>query len=58
MKADYKKRMDACEERRDQFEMNQARLREQVLKFENFIKENDLKRQRAETKAKQGQSAY
>lgn len=58
MKADYKKRMDACEERRVQFEMNQARLREQVLKFENFIKENDLKRQRAETKAKQGQSAY
>lgn len=51
-KADYKRRMDECEERRLQFENKQAKLREQVLKFEKFIQENDLKRNRAELKAK------
>jgi hypothetical protein len=52
MKKDHKKRMDECEERRLQFEVKQAKMREQVLKFEKFIQENDAKRLRAEAKAK------
>ncbi|RYG65860.1 hypothetical protein EON64_11055 [archaeon] len=31
MKKDHKKRMDECEERRLQFEIKQAKMREQVL---------------------------
>lgn len=58
MKKDHKKRMDMCEERRIQFESKQAKLREQVWKFEKFIQENDLKRQRAETKAKYEKKQY
>lgn len=53
MKKDYKKRMDECEERRLLFEVKQAKMREQVLKFEKFIQENDAKRLRAELKSKQ-----
>lgn len=52
MKKDHKKRMDECEERRIQFELKQGKIREQVLKFEKFIQENDAKRLRAEAKAK------
>jgi hypothetical protein len=52
MKDDYKRRMDECEERRIAFESKQAKMRDQVLKFEKFIQENDAKRLRAETKAK------
>ena len=52
MKNDYKRRMDECEERRIAFENRQAKMREQVLKFEKFIQENDAKRLRAENKAK------
>jgi hypothetical protein len=52
MKSDYKRRMDECEERRIAFENKQAKMREQVLKFEKFIQENDAKRLRAENKAK------
>jgi len=52
MKKDYKKRMDDCEQRRLQFEKKQARMRDQVLKFERFIQENDAKKLRAEAKAK------
>jgi hypothetical protein len=53
MKKGHKKRMDECEERRLQFEIKQAKMREQVLRFERFIHENDAKRQRAELKARQ-----
>lgn len=52
MKRDYKKRMDDCEERRLAFELRQAKMREEVLKLEKFIHENDAKRQRAEAKYK------
>ena len=52
MKKDYKKRMDECEQRRLQFEKKQARMRDQVLKFERFIQENDAKKLRAEATAK------
>ena len=58
MKQEYKRRMDACEERRQIFEGKQAKMREQVLKFEKFIQENDAKRLRAEAKAKQERKLY
>ena len=58
MKKDYKRRMDECEERRIQFELKQGKMREQVLKFEKFIQENDAKRQRAELKAKQEKKIF
>ncbi len=58
MKKDYKKRMDDCEERRVLFESKQAKMREQVLKFEKFIQENDAKRQRAEIKARQEKKLF
>ena len=51
MKSDYKRRMDECEAQ-DSFENKQAKVREQLLKFEKFIQENDAKRLRAENKAK------
>jgi uncharacterized protein (DUF3084 family) len=52
MKEEYKTRMESCDEHRVQFDVKQAKMREQVLKFEKFIQENDAKRQRAEMKAK------
>lgn len=58
MKNQHKQRMDACEERRIQFEAKQAKMREQVLRFEKFIQENDAKRQRAEGKVKQERKLY
>lgn len=58
MKSDYKKRMDECEERRLLFEIKQAKMREQVQKFEKFISENDAKRARAENKAKNEKKLY
>lgn len=58
MKKDYKKRMDECEQRRIQFEQKQAKMREQVLKFEKFIQENDAKRVRAEAKIKHERKLY
>lgn len=58
MKKDYKQRMDACEERRIQFEQKQIKMKEQVQKFEKFIQENDAKRMRAEAKLKQERKQY
>ena len=58
MKRDYKKRMDECEQRRLQFEKKQSRMRDQVLKFERFIQENDSKKIRAEAKAKHERLIY
>ena len=58
MKEEYKNRIDVCEERRQQFELKQSKMREQVVKFEKFIQENDAKRQRAELKAKQERKLY
>ena len=49
---------DACEDRRLQFEHKQGKMREQVLKFEKFIQENDAKRQRAEMKIKQEKQLF
>ena len=50
--------MDICEERREQFEAKQSKMRDQVLKFEKYIQENDAKRQRADMKAKQEHKMY
>ncbi len=58
MKRDHKRRMDNCEERRIRFEEKQAKMREQVIKYEKFIQENDARRQRAELKAKQERKLY
>jgi Flp pilus assembly protein TadB len=58
MKKDYKNRMDVCEERRQQFILKQAKMRDFVLKYEKFIQENDAKRQRAEMKSKSEEKLY
>ena len=58
MKEEYKRRMDYCEERRLLFEAKQVKMRDQVIKFEKFIQENDAKRQRAEIKTKQEKKIY
>ena len=52
MKEEYAQRVENCEERQREFERKQQEMREQVSKFEKFIKENDSKRTRAELKAK------
>ncbi|CAM9150943.1 unnamed protein product, partial [Choristocarpus tenellus] len=53
MKDEYNTRMGNCDQREAEFEQKQMEMRDQVLKFEKFIQENDAKRTRAETKAKQ-----
>ena len=52
MKEEYEQRMEACEEREREFARKQQEMREQVARFEKFIRENDSKRQRAEAKEK------
>ncbi|CAN0187108.1 unnamed protein product [Pylaiella littoralis] len=53
MKDEYNTRMDNCDQREAEFDQKQVDMREQVVKFEKFIQENDAKRIRAEAKAKQ-----
>lgn len=57
-KKSYKKRIEECEERRMLFEAKQSKMREQVLRFERFIQENDAKRVRAEAKIKAEKALY
>ncbi|GMI18689.1 hypothetical protein TrLO_g2168 [Triparma laevis f. longispina] len=52
MKQQYLERMKACDENHLTFERRQGDMKEQVIKFEKFIQENDAKRQRAEMRAK------
>ncbi|OQS00540.1 hypothetical protein ACHHYP_03383 [Achlya hypogyna] len=52
MKEEYAQRVENCAERQREFERKQQEMRDQVSKFEKFIKENDSKRTRAELKAK------
>ncbi|KDO29552.1 hypothetical protein SPRG_05508 [Saprolegnia parasitica CBS 223.65] len=52
MKEEYAQRVESCAERQREFERKQQDMRDQVSKFEKFIKENDSKRTRAELKAK------
>jgi Fic family protein len=58
MKRDYNARMQAYDERRKVFETKQAKMRDQVSKFEKFIQENDQKRMRAEAKTKLERSGF
>ena len=51
MKEEYRSRIEACSERQAEFERKQKEMMEQVSRFEKFIKENDAKKKRAETKA-------
>lgn len=53
MKEEYHQRMEKCDQRQLDFERRQAEMKDQVLKFEKFIQENDAKRARAESKSKQ-----
>ncbi|RLN57365.1 hypothetical protein BBJ28_00004335 [Nothophytophthora sp. Chile5] len=52
MKEEYAQRMEACDARQRELERKQAEMKEQVARFEKFIKENDSKRTRAELKCK------
>eukprot|EP00743_Colponemidia_sp_Colp-15_P002020 GILK01002194.1.p1 GENE.GILK01002194.1~~GILK01002194.1.p1 ORF type:complete len:411 (+),score=84.84 GILK01002194.1:51-1283(+) len=48
IREEVNRRMHLCDLRQKEFEAKQQEMREQVAKFERFILENDLKRQRAE----------
>lgn len=52
MKEEYSQRMEACNVRQRELERKKAEMKEQVARFEKFIKENDSKRTRAELKSK------
>ncbi|CAM9494359.1 unnamed protein product [Phaeothamnion confervicola] len=52
MKTEYSARMQKCEARQRAFERRQLEMRDQVLRFEKFIQENDGKRSRADAKAR------
>lgn len=53
MQGEYRDRMSVCSTRQAEFEKRQTELKDQVMKFEKFIQENDSKLARAETKLKQ-----
>eukprot|EP00959_Pyramimonas_sp_CCMP1952_P413590 8666179-Pyramimonas_sp.AAC.1 len=46
-KQEYKLRMNKCNEKEQELAEKQARIRESVVRFERFVKENDAKRTRA-----------
>lgn len=48
---EFGKRMDECREKQEELRVKQKQIRERVIKFEKFLKENDAKRQRANSKA-------
>eukprot|EP00276_Gloeochaete_wittrockiana_P002810 CAMPEP_0184671828 /NCGR_PEP_ID=MMETSP0308-20130426/85733_1 /TAXON_ID=38269 /ORGANISM="Gloeochaete witrockiana, Strain SAG 46.84" /LENGTH=311 /DNA_ID=CAMNT_0027119029 /DNA_START=72 /DNA_END=1004 /DNA_ORIENTATION=+ len=50
-KDEFKERMRLCQEKEKELFGKQQALREQVIKFEKFLKENDAKRTRAQRKA-------
>ena len=50
MKLEYRARISECENRRIALEEKQAKMRNQVIKFEKFVLENDAKLKRAEAK--------
>ncbi|KAF1320004.1 Coiled-coil domain-containing protein 42, partial [Globisporangium splendens] len=52
MKEEYVQRMEACETRQRELDRKQSEMKEQVTRFEKFIKENDTKRTRAKIKTK------
>lgn len=50
-RAEYAKRMEDTRLRREELKTKQRQLRDRIVKFEKFLKENDAKRQRANIKA-------
>lgn len=58
MKEEFRKRMAACDEREAKFKEKQADMKAMVLRFQQFIQENDAKRTRAEAKAQSEAQAF
>lgn len=54
-KEEFQMKMETLQQRRDELERKEQQLKESLLKFDKFLKENDLKRARAlkKTKAEQ-----
>eukprot|EP00741_Cyanophora_paradoxa_P008900 tig00001408_g8616.t1 len=50
-KEEFKERMRRCQAKEEELAKKQQQIREQVIKFEKFLKENDAKRMRAHRKA-------
>ncbi|KAL4237231.1 hypothetical protein ACF0H5_001950 [Mactra antiquata] len=44
---EFKQRMEACAQRQIEIQKKQQRMKDRVSKFENFLKENEMKRRRA-----------
>lgn len=52
-KAQYRNRMESLLEREKKLFENQQRMKEQVQRFERFVRENNIKKERAEAKFQQ-----
>ena len=48
-------RMESLQQRREELEKKEQQLKESLLKFDKFLKENDMKRARAMKKTKDEQ---
>ncbi|XP_065055065.1 coiled-coil domain-containing protein 42 homolog [Rhopilema esculentum] len=51
-KEEFQMKMESLQQRREELERKEFHLKESLLKFDKFLKENDSKRTRAEKKAK------
>ncbi|KAL5477714.1 hypothetical protein EMCRGX_G024549 [Ephydatia muelleri] len=54
-KEEFQMKMETLQQRRDELQRKEQKLKESLLKFDKFLKENDLKRARALKKAKNEQ---
>jgi len=52
MKDEFRLRMEACGIREEEIKRKEEEMKDQVTKFQKFLRENDAKRARAESKAK------
>ncbi|TPX31276.1 hypothetical protein SeMB42_g07785 [Synchytrium endobioticum] len=50
-RAEFAKRMEECREKQEELRTKQRQIRDRVAKFEKFLKDNDAKRIRANSKA-------
>ncbi|RKO97592.1 hypothetical protein CXG81DRAFT_5991, partial [Caulochytrium protostelioides] len=57
-RAEFLQRMEECQAKRVELRAKQKQVRDRVLKFEKFLKENDAKRHRADLKAIQERKAH
>lgn len=48
---EFQMKMESLQQRREELEKKEYQLKESLLKFDKFLKENDIKRTRAEKKA-------